>query len=66
MEVINKTVYIYLNDSLIHKVRYSKSVGDIVGIVITSRTNGETDYVKLYNGNNKLVYEDDFGGEATD
>jgi hypothetical protein len=40
-------------------------VGAIVGIEIISRTSGETDYVKLYNGNNKLVYEDDFGGKAT-
>jgi hypothetical protein len=65
MKVINKTVYIYLNDKLIYKVKYTKSVGSIVGINIMSKTNGETDYVKLYNLKRQLVYEDDFGGKVS-
>jgi hypothetical protein len=65
LKIINKTVHVYLDGALIFKIQYSKSVGAIVGIEIISRTSGETDYVKLYNGNNKLVYEDDFGGKAT-
>ena len=64
LKVINKTVHVYLDGALIFKTQYTKSVGAIVGIEIVSRTSGETDYVKLYNGNNKLVYEDDFGGKV--
>ncbi|HEY0055725.1 MAG TPA: hypothetical protein VGB63_10240 [Pedobacter sp.] len=66
MKVVNKFVHIYLNDKLIYKVKYTKSVGAIVGINIMSKTNGETDYVKLYNLERQLVYEDDFGGGVSD
>jgi hypothetical protein len=63
LEVIDKNVRIYLGDSLIYKTKYSKSVGNIVGIEVTSKTSGETDYVKLYDAKRKLLYEDDFGGK---
>jgi hypothetical protein len=64
LEINKKNVRIYLDGTLILKTQYSKSVGQIVGIEVTSRINGETDYVKLYNSANKLIYEDDFGGKA--
>jgi hypothetical protein len=66
LEVKDKLVTIYRDGSLIFKTRYSQSVGSIVGMEITSRINGETDYVKLYNDKRKLVYEDDFGGKVID
>ncbi len=66
LEVADKNVRIYLGDSLIYKTKYSKPVGNIVGIEITSKTSGETDYVKLYNTKKELVYEDDFGGKPSD
>jgi hypothetical protein len=66
LEVIDRTVRIYLGDSLIYKTSYSKSVGKIVGLEVINKTSGETDYVRLYNAKKQLVYEDDFGGEATD
>lgn len=66
IDVVNKQIQISLNDTVIYKTSYSKSVGQIVGIEITSKTNGETDYVKLYNANRALVYEDDFGGKANE
>jgi hypothetical protein len=64
--VINKTVNDYLDGRLIYKTKYSRSVGTIVGIELTSRSSGEADYVKLYNGKKQLVYEDDFGGKVSD
>lgn len=66
LEVKNKKVSIYLDGALIFQTSYSNSVGPIVGIDVTSRSNAETDYIKLFDANNKLVYEDDFGGEASD
>jgi hypothetical protein len=64
LEVNDKNVRIYLDGSLILKTKYTKSIGPIVGIEVTSRINGETDYVKLYNSKKQLIYEDDFGGKA--
>ena len=66
LEVINKNVYIYVDGSLIYKTNYSRSLGPIIGIEVSSKTSGETDYVKLYNFRKELVYEDDFGGKAID
>ncbi|HEY0057169.1 MAG TPA: hypothetical protein VGB63_17610 [Pedobacter sp.] len=66
LEVINKTVHIYIDNALIYKIAYSQSVGAIVGIEVISKTSGETDYVKLYNSKKELVYEDDFGGKVID
>jgi hypothetical protein len=66
LEVVDKNVRIFLGNSLIYETRYSKSVGNIVGIEVLSKTSGETDYVKLYNSKKELVYEDDFGGKSSD
>jgi hypothetical protein len=66
LQVIDKTVHIYLEDSLIYKTKYTQSVGSIMGLEVISKTNGQTDYVKLYNAKKKLVYQDDFGGKAVD
>jgi hypothetical protein len=65
LEVINKKVHIYLDGFLIYKTEYTQSVGSIMGIEVTSKASGETDYIKLYNSNKELVYEDDFGGEMS-
>ena len=66
LKVINKTVHIYVNGSLIYKTKYSNSIGRIGALEVNSKTSGETDYVKLYNSNAKLVYEDHFGGKTSD
>ena len=66
LEVINKNVNIYVDGSLIYTTKYSRSVGPIIGMEVSSKTRGETDYVKLYNSKKELVYEDDFGGKVSD
>jgi hypothetical protein len=60
MEVVNKKVYIYFEDKLIYTTAYQQSVGNIMGIAITSKGAGETDFVKLYNAKKELVFSDDF------
>jgi hypothetical protein len=65
LQVINKTVHIYVNDSLIYKNEYLKSVGRIGALEVNSKTSGETDYVKIHNSKTELVYEDHFGGLAS-
>ncbi|HEX8378067.1 MAG TPA: hypothetical protein VF602_09620, partial [Pedobacter sp.] len=66
LKLVNKTVHVYVNDSLIYKTKYSESIGSIGALEVNSKTSGETDYVKLYNSKAMLVYEDHFGGEASD
>jgi len=60
LEVVDKKVYIYFEDKLIFKTAYNQSVGNIMGIAITSKGAGETDFVKLYDANKQLVFSDDF------
>jgi hypothetical protein len=66
LKIINKAVHIYVNDSLIYKTNYLKSVGRIGALEVNSKASGETDYVKFYNSKTQLVYEDHFGDKASD
>jgi hypothetical protein len=61
MEVVNKKVSIYFEDKLIYQTTYQKPIGKIMGISVTSKGAGETDYVKLYNARKELVFADGFG-----
>ena len=58
MVVKDKQVNIYFEDDLIYTTSYTQSVGKVLGISITSKGTGQTDYVKLYNSKNELVYTD--------
>ncbi len=60
MVVENKQVSIYFEDRLIYQTTYNQPVGPILGISVTSKGAGETDYVKLYNGKKQLVFSDSF------
>jgi hypothetical protein len=60
MEVKNKTARVYLEDKLIYQSAYQKPVGPIKGIIYNFRGSGAVDYVKLYDENDQLVYEDHF------
>jgi hypothetical protein len=60
MKVANKQVSIYFDDKLIYRTTYSKPIGDIMAISVTSKGSGETDYVRLYDQTMKLAFSDDF------
>lgn len=60
IEVKNKKVNIYVDTILIYTGAYTLSAGTVKGLVFRFRGNGSVDFVNLYNGTGKLVYEEDF------
>lgn len=59
--VEDKTVRMYLNDQLIHTVAYTKPIGKVMGINLKFHGAGAVDYLRMYNADSQLVFEDDFG-----
>jgi hypothetical protein len=41
-------------------MQYKGKVGNIAGIYLSFKGSGSVDWVKLYDANNTLVYEEDF------
>jgi hypothetical protein len=60
MEVRDKKVTFYMDGKPIYTLSYTVPIGKIKGIILTTRGTGEIDYVKLFDGEDKLVYEDHF------
>ncbi len=61
IEVQNKRATIYVgNDN--HTIAFKQSFGKVVGLVYNFAGSGAVDYVQLRNGENRVVYEDQFGG----
>lgn len=51
---------LYTNDSIVFSIDYNSNPGKLVGIMFDFKGLGEVDYVKFYNQNNKLIYNDSF------
>lgn len=62
IRVVNKKATIYLDNQLIHTITFKNDFGKVVGLVYNFNGTGAVDYVKLRNGENKVVLEDEFGG----
>ncbi len=60
LEVENKQVKIYKNDQLIQELVYEESIGEIAGLRFKFRGTGDVKYVKLWNQNNELVFDEPF------
>lgn len=58
--VEDKTVRMYLNDQLIRTVTYTKPIGKVMGINLKFHGAGAVDYLRMYNADSQLVFEDDF------
>ena len=56
----NHKVTFSLNDKKIYETEYKKTAGRLYGIHYMFHKTGSVDYVKLKNGKNEIVYEDDF------
>ena len=56
----NRKVKIYFNDQLLKEASYEKDAGKIVGIRFSFLGAGEVDYVKLLNGKNEIIYDNQF------
>lgn len=65
LEVKNKHVKLFLDNQLLCSIPYKKSIGTIKGLSFRLREFGAVDYVKLYNGQNKLIYKEEFSSPST-
>ncbi len=60
ISIHDKRIYVSLEDREIYSVKYSDPLDEVKGIAYKFRGLGEVNYVKLYNGEGTLVYEDNF------
>jgi len=61
IRVVNKQATISLDGQPVRTIRFKKDFGKIMGLAYHFTGTGGIDYVKLKNGENKMVYEDEFG-----
>lgn len=60
IEVANKKATIFLDEQPVHIITFKNNFGKVEGLVYNFTGTGAIDYVRLKNGNNRLVYEDEF------
>jgi hypothetical protein len=60
ISVHDKHIYVSLEDQEIYSVKYTDPLDEIKGIAFKFRGLGEVDYVKLFDGDGEMVYEDQF------
>jgi len=60
LEVKDHNVSVYYENEKIYTMQYKGKVGNIAGIYLSFKGSGSVDWVKLYDANNTLVYEEDF------
>ena len=51
---------IYSDDTKLYTLPFSEKLGKIVGINVTFKGSGRLDSIHLYNGNNELIYREEF------
>lgn len=60
IRVVNKQATIYLDEQPVYTVSFNNDFGKVVGLAFNFTGTGAIDYVRLKNGENKLVFEDEF------
>ena len=60
IQVAHKQATIYLDDKPVHVITFKNDFGKVMGLNYNFTGTGAIDYVKLKNGEGKLVYEDEF------
>lgn len=62
LRIVNeqKNATIFLNDVPVHNVKYTRDFGKIVGIRFMFNGGGSVDFIRIKNGEGRLVYEDEF------
>lgn len=56
----NRRAIIFINGQQAYSVAYTKPIGNIKGIILRFKGNGSADYVRLFDAQNKLIYQDNF------
>lgn len=65
LEVKNNQGKLFLDNVLLNSTAFKENIGNIKGLSFRLREYGAVDYVKLYDGNNNLVYQDEFMADST-
>ncbi|THU38345.1 hypothetical protein FAM09_16855 [Niastella caeni] len=60
VQVAGKKATIYLDEKPVYSITYKNDFGKVVGLAYNFTGTGAIDYVRLRNGANKLVYEEEF------
>jgi hypothetical protein len=60
IKVADKKATIYLDEQPVYSITYKNDFGKVVGLVYNFSGTGAVDYVRLQNGENKVVYADEF------
>ena len=60
IQVAHKQATIYLDEKPVHTIAFKDDFGKVLGLNYSFTGTGAIDYVKLKNGEGKLVYEDEF------
>jgi hypothetical protein len=60
VQVENKRATIYLDEEAVHAIDFKNDFGKVVGLTYNFLGTGAIDYVRLRNGDNKMVLEDEF------
>ncbi|HJS53212.1 MAG TPA: hypothetical protein VJ765_01675 [Chitinophagaceae bacterium] len=60
IQVVNKKATIYIDEQPAYTINFKNDFGKIVGLTYHFLGTGAIDYVKLKNGENKIVYDDEF------
>jgi hypothetical protein len=60
IKVADKKATIYLDEQPVYSMVYKNDFGKVVGLVYNFSGTGAIDYVRLQNGENKVVYADEF------
>ncbi|MCY1720075.1 hypothetical protein OU798_06960 [Prolixibacteraceae bacterium Z1-6] len=60
MEFKNKMVSVFLNGKEIYKTSYGNSNGDIKGIFYRFAGSGSVDYIRLYDSEKELIFDEEF------
>lgn len=60
IQVVDKHAKIILDERPVYTIDFKNDFGKVVGLVYNFTGTGAIDYVKLKNGENKIVYESDF------
>lgn len=60
VRVVGKKATIYLDEKPVYNITFKNDFGKVVGLSYHFNTTAAVDYVKLKNGENKLVFDDEF------
>ena len=60
IRVANKRATIFIDEEALHTIDFKDDFGKIVGLTYNFLGTGAVDYVRLNNGDDKMVFEDDF------